>query len=181
MFDMRLTANSFFFMSAPWTAIVILVLIESIRRCSKFFSTMITSNVKIAISYLSVVACMNTLSGQVKIFDAIIKAVSVFVMDYFVRLKFSTKVLFHKMSVFIHLLSVNINNLISLPNTTASFWGIFANGRIAMSLPSSIMECTPSSFPTIFPVGRPFTTVKLTNCIHSILLYQEQGYTSNNI
>lgn len=54
--------------------------------------------------------------GQNKIFNPIVKLISVYVVDYFIRFKFATKVFFHNISLLFHVsASSNKNPVITTP------------------------------------------------------------------
>jgi len=122
------------------------------------------------ISLFHMIPSMIRLIINHQIFNSIIKSISIYMMDNFGRIKFTTKMLLHNMPMFKNIISINSNYFITLKNTTTTIRGIFTDRWISVPLPSSIMNGTPTSFPFIFPISRLGATYKFTYFIHGYII-----------
>jgi len=135
---------------------------NSPRRSPKQFFTLVASNVKIGVSILIMIQRVNTLCSKLKVFNPVIKGVTISMMNYFFWIKFSTHKFLHDITVFKNVSTIYCNNLISFINTPLSSLFTFTNCWIFPSLPSAIVNLAPSPFPPVSPISRLITFIKST-------------------
>lgn len=90
-----------------------------------------------------VIPCMVKTICYLKIFNPVIKFITVFMVDNFMALKRSTKVLLHDMTMFKNFFAVNTKSFI--PISKKPSFSFVNMERIAVKKPSKIMLITPAS------------------------------------
>ena len=146
---------------------IMFIYLLSIRTTSKNLFTIFTRYIQMIKSFFSMHRSVFILSHYFKIFNSIIKSIFIYMMNYFFKFKFSAKILLHYISMFKNLFSINCENFITSKNTSRTIGGIFTNRRITVSLPSSVMNTTPSSFSLIFPIRGFVASLKFTSFFHN--------------